>query len=77
MADDTRSPDDERDDSGRPPFEDKKDGSASPDRPTSSDDATLVERQEGAHAEFADAPESIEDADTRDRSRQSGDEQGK
>lgn len=70
MVDDTRSPGDEHDDEGRPPFQDKKDGSATPDRPTSSDDATLVERQEGAHAEFADAPESMEDADERDRSDQ-------
>ncbi len=77
MVDDTRSPDDEKGDAGRPPFQDKKEGSATPDRPTSSDDATMVERQEGAHAEFADTPDSMEDADARDRSRQSGDDQGK
>lgn len=74
--DDTRSPANEDGDTERPPFQDKKDGAATPDRPTSSDDATLVERQEGAHAEFSDAPESMEDADDRDRSRRSGDEQG-
>lgn len=72
MPDDERSRDDHGDD--RPPFQGKKEGSARPDRPTSSDDATVVERSEGAHAEFADAPQSIEDADARDRSAQSDDE---
>lgn len=56
------------------PFQDKADPDSRPDRPTPSDEATLVERDEGAHAEFIDAPASIEDPDRRDRSQRSGDE---
>lgn len=52
----------------RAPFQDKSDPDARPDRPTPSDEATLVERDEGAHEEFVDAPASIEDPDDRDRS---------
>ena len=42
-------------------FQDKKDPDPRPDEPTTSDDATLVERGEGAHAEFSTAPESLAD----------------
>lgn len=63
------SRDDDRDAADRSaPFQDKSEPDSSPDRPTPSDEATLVERDEGAHAEFADAPASMEDAETRDRS---------
>lgn len=70
-----RSRDDDRDTADRSaPFQDKSDPDARPDRPTPSDEATLVERDEGAHAEFVDAPSSLEDPDDRDRSQRSGDE---
>lgn len=42
-------------------LQDKKDPKTRPDRPTPSDDATLVERDEGAHAEFSAAPSSLDD----------------
>lgn len=72
---DDREHDDDRDHADRrAPFQDKADADARPDRPTPSDEATLVERDEGAHAEFVDAPSSMEDADSRDRSHRSGDE---
>lgn len=65
---------DDRETDRRAPFQDKTDPDARPDRPTPSDEATLVERDEGAHAEFVDAPSSLEDPDARDRSQRSGDE---
>jgi hypothetical protein len=37
----------------------KDDQPSRPDRPTDSDAATLVERDEGAHAEYLDAPDSL------------------
>lgn len=42
-------------------LQDKKDSRPRPDRPTPSDDATLAERDEGAHAEFSTAPSSFDD----------------
>lgn len=36
--------------------EDKHEGNNRPDQPTPSDEATLVERGEGAHAEFVETP---------------------
>lgn len=42
-------------------LQDKKDAGARPDRPTPSHHATLVERDEGAHAEFSTAPSSFDD----------------
>lgn len=42
-------------------LQDKEDPNPRPDRPTTSDDATLVERGSGAHAEFSTAPETFAD----------------
>lgn len=39
----------------------KDDQGSRPDRPTDSDSATLVERGEGAHAEYLDEPDSLAD----------------
>lgn len=36
--------------------EDRDEMKSRPDEPTPSDDATLVERSSGAHAEYVDAP---------------------
>ena len=41
--------------------QDKDDPDPRPDEPTTSDDATLVERGEGAHAEHSAAPETMRD----------------
>lgn len=46
----------------------KADPPTRPDRPTPSDEATLVQRDEGAHDEFADAPLSMEEPSERDAS---------
>lgn len=43
-----------------PQARDKKDHHPRPDRPTPSDSATLVERDDGAHAEFLDEPDTGE-----------------
>lgn len=40
----------------RPTREDVDEMPSRPDQPTPSDDATLVERDGGAHSEFVDAP---------------------
>lgn len=46
----------------RPPaVQDKDEPRTRPDRPTPSDDATLVQRDAGANAEFSDAPDSLSD----------------
>lgn len=42
-------------------LQDKEDPDPRPDEPTTSDDATLVERGEGAHAEHSEAPETMGD----------------
>lgn len=41
--------------------QDKDDTDPRPDEPTTSDEATLVERGEGAHAEQAAAPQTMHD----------------
>lgn len=70
MRDDER--DDERDHEREDEREDnpaeqaKADPPTRPDRPSPSDEATLVQRGEGAHDEFADAPLSMEDPSRRD-----------
>lgn len=75
MADEPSRSDDDRDPTDdSAPFQDKTDPDTRPDQPTPSEGATLVERGEGAHAEFVDAPSSMEDADERDRSQRSGDQ---
>lgn len=57
--------DDEREDDN-PAEQTKAEPPTRPDRPTPSDKATLVQRGEGAHDEFADAPTSMEDPSRRD-----------
>ena len=42
-------------------LQDKDDPDPRPDEPTTSDDATLVERGEGAHAEQSSAPQRMGD----------------
>ena len=42
-------------------LQDKEEPDPRPDEPTTSDDATLVERGEGAHAEYAEAPDTMGD----------------
>lgn len=41
---------------------DKDDGATRPDQPTGSEEATLAERGEGSHDEYADAPASMAEA---------------
>lgn len=74
MADEPSRDDDRESADRNAPFQDKKGPDTRPDRPTPSEEATLVERGEGAHAEFVDAPESLEDADDRDRSQRARDQ---
>ncbi len=55
---------DDHDDSREPvptQAEGKDEPDPRPDEPTTSDEATLVERGEGAHAEYAAAPETMRD----------------
>lgn len=43
--------------------EDKSDEDSRPDQPTDSQGATLAQRGEGSHAEYADAPASMSEAE--------------
>ena len=59
---------DDRHEEHDPAEQAKADPPTRPDRPTPSDEATLVERGEGTHDEFADAPLSMEEPSERDAS---------